>query len=104
MIEFGTESTTYRIGNAMITKIQKFRDGEEAIALKHYRTRVKVRNSQEEMTEFIKFSNELSQLRSEGKLMVDREDPSTRPAFVFEYPKEDRDGGYFVIKCFTILS
>jgi hypothetical protein len=103
MIEFGTESTIYVIGNTAITKIQKYRQGEETVSIKNFKTRVKVYNSKEEMAEFIKFTDEISKLRAENKLIVDRDDPSTRPAFVIEFPKENIDNGYFVIKCFTIL-
>ena len=101
MTEFGTEATTIKIGNAMITTIKKYRQGEETIALKHYRTRIKVNNSQQEMTEFIKFTQELADLRNHNKLIVDREDPSTRPAFEFDFPKEDK-GSWFIIKVFTV--
>ena len=104
MTDFGTESTIYLIGDTTLTKIQKYRQGEEAVALKNVKTRVKVYSSKEEMAEFIKFTEELSKLRGENKLAVDREDPSTRPAFVFDFPKENIDNGRFIIKCFTILS
>lgn len=103
MTEYGTESTTYKIGNAQITKITKFRKGEEAFICKHYRTRVKVNGSQDMMTEFIKFTDELVKYRDKGKLVVDREDSSTCPAFEFDFPKEDFDGSYFIIKRFTII-
>jgi hypothetical protein len=103
MTEYGTESTTYKIGNAQITKISKFRKGEETICLKHYRTRVKVNSSQDEMTEFIKFTDELAKYREQEKLVVDKDDSSTTPAFEFDFPKENRDGSYFIVKRFTIL-
>ena len=102
MIDFGTESTSLIVGNAEITNIKKYRNGEETLSLKHFKTRVKVSSSQHEMTEFINFTKELAKLRAENKLVVDKEDPSTRPAFVIDFPKENKDGGWFIIKCFTI--
>lgn len=102
MTEFGSEATIQKAGNGTITTVRKFRLGAETVCLKHYRTRVKVTNSQEEMTEFIKFTQELAELRAQNKLIVDKEDSSTRPAFEFDYPKEDK-GSYFVVKNFTIL-
>lgn len=91
-IDFGTERTSIKI----------YRNGETARTLKHYKIRTKVTNSQEEMTEFIRFTSEVGKHRDDNTLAVERDDPSTRPSFVLEYPKENIDGSYFVIKCWTI--
>jgi hypothetical protein len=102
MIDFGTEATSQRVGNAEITSIKKFHNSEPTNSLKHYKVRVKVSSSKHEMTEFINFTKELSDLRVTNKLVIDREDPTTRPAFIFDYPKDSKDGAHFIIKCFTI--
>lgn len=72
--------------------------------LKQYRIRVKVYNPQEEMTEYIRFTEEIAKHRANGTLAYDKEDGNTRPAFIIEYPKENIDGGYFVIKSYTVQS
>lgn len=61
-----------------------------------YRDQLKVADSQEEMTEFLRFTGMLAELRSTNKLYVDWDDKSTHPWFGYRYPKEDVDGAYFV--------
>ena len=92
-MDYGTERSTIRV----------YRNGEETRTLKHYKVRVKVNTTQDEMTEFIRFTDQLNDLRSKGNLTFDKEDPSTRPAFIIDYPKDNIDGSYFIIKSYTIL-
>ena len=68
-----------------------------------YRIRIHVKNSQEEMTEYIKFTNEVSDLRKKNKLTVDKDDSLSHPSFVIQYPKENIDGSYFIIKNYTFF-
>lgn len=72
-------------------------------SIRNYRIRVKVLNAQEEMTEYIRFTKELAELRDRKNLTVDKDDPSTHPAFIIHYPKEDIDGSYFVVKSYTVF-
>lgn len=104
-MKYGTTKTTYLLSNLGTTmvKVEKYRNEEVERSMKQYRVRVKVNGSQDEMTEYIRFTDEVAKLREEGALTYDKEDPSTRPMFIIDYPKENIDGSYFVIKCYTIL-
>ena len=93
MMEFGTIRSI----------ITTYHDSQEVRAVKHYKIRIKVRNPQEEMTEFIRFTSEMAELRSTGVLTVDKDDPTTKPAFILEYPHSDVDGSYFIIKSYCVI-
>lgn len=102
-MNYGTEKTTRKIDNDFtMVDIKKIKEGEPYKTMRQYRMRVSVRDAQEEMTEFIRFTEELVSRRKEGKLVCDKHDPDTYPAFILEYPKTDK-GSYFVIKSYTIL-
>lgn len=103
MMEFGTEKTTSIVGNTIISEIRKYYMGEVAKSLRNHRIKVKVINAQDEMKEFIQFTDELNKLRQQGKLAVDKDDATTYPAFIIQYPKEDLNGTYFIIKSYTIV-
>lgn len=92
MIEFGTERTV----------IQVYRDSEVTRTLKQYRIKVKVNTPQDEMTEYIRFTDEIAKRRENGTLVIDRNDHTTFPAFILDYPRENIDGSYFCIKCYTV--
>ena len=103
-MKFRTEKTTYPIdANSSMSDSVKYHNGLAEKAVRSYRVRVKVGSSKEEMTEFIRFMEDISKLRGEGKLTVDRDDTDTYPAFIVHYPKEDIDGSWFVIKCYSVL-
>lgn len=99
---YGTERTTVATENFSVTEIKKINKGEPYKVLKSYKIRVAVKNAQEEMTEFIRFTDEIRKKRQQGKLTIDLHDPSTFPAFIIEYPKNDQ-GSYFVIKTYSII-
>lgn len=86
-MQFGSERTSIKI----------YHDGEER-AMRHYKVRVKVTSTQEEMSEFIRFTKELSELKD--KLTWDKEDPMTRPSFIIEHTGKP---SYFIVKCWTIV-
>lgn len=104
-MQFGTEKTTFPLDSkgSTISTINKYRNGAVEKALKHFRIRVHVKNSQDEMTEFIRFTDELDRCRKNGTLTSDREDASTKPAFIIDYPKENIDGSYFIIKSYCLF-
>lgn len=103
MTEYGTEKTTSTTNGDQISEVVKYRRGEPVRTLRSYRVKVRVSGSQDEMSEFIRFTDELTKLRYKSKLAVDREDPDTFPAFILQYPKDDADGSYFIIKCYTVV-
>ena len=103
-MKYGSKSTTFPLGNSTRTNIEVYNDGERVKTLKSYRIKVRVQGTQDEMTEFIKFTDKLRQLHSQGKLAVIKENPTTHPAFVFEYIKDNFEDGHFIYKCYTTLA
>lgn len=104
-MQYGSSKTTYPLDKkgSTIASISKYRNGETEVAMKHFRIRVKVYSAQDEMTEFIRFTDELDRCRKNGTLTYDKEDSSTRPSFIIEYPKENIDNSYFIIKNYCIF-
>lgn len=103
MIKYGTEKTITPIDtDSSITTIKKIDKGEPYKVMRQYRIRVSVRNAQEELTEFVRFTTELTKLRKEKKLAIDANDPLTTPHFMVDYPKQDL-GNWFIIKCYTVV-
>lgn len=104
-MKYGTTTTTFSLDNkgSTISTISKYRNGDTEKVMKHFRIRVKVFTPQDEMTEFIRFTDELSRCRKNGTLTWDREDASTRPSFIIDYPKENIDNSYFIIKNYTVF-
>ena len=102
-MKYGTEATTFTMGNTSFRKINRFHEDRPDIVLKQYKIKIKINSLQDEMTEFLKFSDELRSLRAAGKLAVVKEDPATHPAFIFEYPK-DYKGSHFIYKAYTIYA
>lgn len=101
-MRYGVEKTTIVINeNLSLTDIKKIKDSEPYATWRQYRIRVSVRNSQEEMAEFIRFTKEIAERKVKAKLICDKHDPSTFPAFIIEYPKNDQ-GSYFIIKRYTV--
>lgn len=98
-----TERTTVDIGDSSLTDIKKYNGIYGDRILRTYRLKVRVASPQEEMTEYMKFSDELAKLRAEGKLAIDREDPTTFHCFMIQYPKVNIDGSYLIVKCYTVL-
>lgn len=103
-MKFGSETTTYPINDvgSSIADYKHYRVGSLDQAIRTYRISLKVRNSQEEMTEFIRFTTELAQLRKDKKLAYSK-DVALQPAFIIQYPKEDIDGSYYVVKCYSVV-
>ncbi len=104
-MNFGTEKTIFALDNkgSTLTNIAKYRNGDAEKVMKHYKVRVKVHSSQDEMTEFMRFTDEVERCRKNGTLTWDKDDPLTRPVFMIDYPKENRDNSYFIIKSYTIF-
>lgn len=100
MIEFGIEKITEIVDGNGSTKSEtiNYRGGKVNKSIKSYQIRVKVFNVKDEMTEFIKFSDEIRLKRSAGVLSYIQSEPTTKPYFVVEFPENDVDGSYFIIK------
>lgn len=105
-MKYGSVKTTHIMddnGSALI-EIIKYRHEEVDRTMRQYKIRVHVKNAQEEMAEFIRFTEEITTHREQGTLAYDREDSTTRPSFIIEYPQKDVDGSYFILKCYTVRS
>lgn len=101
-MKFGVERSTEQLSPGVsLTTITKYRNEKPENKMKHYRIRVKVNNAQEEMTEFIRFIEDVTSKRKDNTLTVDRDDPTTLPSFILDYPKDSTTG--FIIKCYTVV-
>lgn len=103
-MKFGTIITKHVDGDQTVRDIDKYRNGEVEHALRHYKWRVKVANSQAEMEEYLRFTEDIARFHQLGTLAFDKDDPSTKPCFIIEYPKENVDGAYFVIKSYCLIA
>jgi len=92
MMQFGTERSI----------LTTYFDSKIVKTTKHYRIRIKVRNAQEEMTEYIRFTQEITKFKEEGRLIIE-DDQTYEPAFIIKYPKKNIDGSYFIIKNYCIV-
>jgi hypothetical protein len=102
MMRYGTESETTELDNmgSTLTLIRKVRDYQVATTYKKFSIRVKVRDSKEEMAEYIKHTDSIREKKEEGVLVL-KESADYMPTFIVEYPKFNEDGSYFIIKSWT---
>lgn len=104
---YGTERTTTTLDDqgSTLTVINKIREGRTVKTFKQYNVRVKVRDSKEEMAEYLKHAESIRGLRTSGQLVIkDNDDNTLVPSFRIEYPKTDMDGSYFIIKSWSQVS
>ena len=91
-MQFGQKKTTIE---SKLTLIDKVYMGEVSHTIVQHTSRIRVASSQEEMTEYLNFSEMLRELRQKGLLLFDKEDKSTLPSFTIIFPKED--AGYYQV-------
>lgn len=104
---YGSERTTTTLDDqgSTLTVINKIREGHTVKTFKQYNVRVKVRDSKEEMAEYLKHAESIRGLRTSGQLVIkDNDDNTLVPSFRIEYPKTDMDGSYFIIKSWSQVS
>lgn len=101
-LEYGETRDTRVIDNngSELVTIIKIRGSQMARKYKQYHMRVKVMNSKEEMSEYLKHTEALREKRESGILVVIG-DKELHPSFTIDYPKIDVDGAYFIIKSWT---
>ena len=99
----GTEKTVVMVGDSSFSDIRKFNGVYGEKSIRSYRVKVRVANSQAEMSEYLKFSEEIAKLRQDGRLTVDKEDSTTYPSFMIQYPRDNVDGSYTIVKCYTVI-
>jgi hypothetical protein len=91
-MQFGQKKTTVE---SKLTLIDKIYMGEVSHTIVQHTSRVRVASAQDEMTEYLNFSEMLRGLRLKGLLLFDKEDKTTLPSFTIIYPKED--AGYYQV-------
>ncbi len=104
-MNYGSEKTIHSLDKrgSTISTTQKYRRGEIDKVMKHYSIKVLVKDSREEMVEFMRFTDEISRCRKNGTLTYDKDDTTTKASFIIEYPKENTDGSYFITKSYTVF-
>lgn len=102
-MKFGTEKTTTDLDDIGSTGslVNIYRDGEVAKSYKQFKIRVKVADTQQEMAEFIRWSDDMREKRKDGTLVLERTEDNLMPTFTVQYPRFDNDGSYFVVRCWT---
>ncbi len=100
-MKYGTAKTRKSDGDTTVSIIEDFHKGDISRTIKCVKVRIKVNNSQQEMEEFIAFTKELMDKWNSGKLVIDAKDPETYPAIIWDLPKKNLDGSYFILKTVT---
>ena|ERR1017187_83438 len=91
-LQFGQKKTSIE---SKLTLIDKIYMGEVSHTIIQHTSRIRVSSPQEEMTEYLNFSEMIRELRRKGTLLFDKEDKTTLPSFTIIYPKED--AGYYQV-------
>lgn len=94
MLKYGAETEINEIddlGSTLKVKTH-YKEYKAVKKEKRYDIRVKVNSRQQELAEYMRFSDEIADNK-------ERKDIS----FCIEYPKKDTDGTYFVIKGYTVV-
>lgn len=103
MTKFGSEKTITDLdeneSRGSVTNI--YRDGQVVKTFKQFKIRTKVANTQQEMSEFIRWSDDVREKRKSGLLAVDKGDETFLPSFAVQYPRDNEDGAYFTIRTWT---
>jgi hypothetical protein len=105
MIKYGETFETTDLDNngSTLTLVKKWRNSEVAKTYRKYSVRVKVSSPQQEMAEYIKHTDMIKEKKDSG-LLVLKDGEDFMPSFLVEYPKQDQDGSYFVIKSWTEIA
>lgn len=104
-MDYGDTKQTFplnELGSTMKT-VKKYRRGSVDSSFRHYRFKIKVNSPKEELEEFMRFTHQIQELRRKNMLITDRSDATTTPSFIVEYPKNDVDGSWFVIKNYCTI-
>lgn len=78
------------------TPVEVFRDGDVVKSYIHQTKRIKVNSVKEEMSEYIRFSDQLQRLKEAGLLFTWVKDVKTIPSFTIDYGNHDDSKEYFV--------
>lgn len=103
-VPFGTEvETTFLDDNgSTVELIRTFKESDVTSQFKRISLRIRVKDKQDETTQYLIFSDLIEQKKREGVLVYRDSDPTTRPSFVIEYPRKDADF-YTIVRTFTEL-
>ena len=102
-MKYGTREQTNQIDSegSTLSSLKVYNGGEVVKDLVKHKMRVKVADVKQEMIEFMKFSDDIRRKREAHTLVVLKDDPTTLPAFVVEFPEFNSDDSYFVILQWT---
>lgn len=89
---------------SIVEIVDTLRDYELTTRFKRYTVRIRVQNDQDEMTQYLIFTELIRKKKDGGTLFIRDRDASTQPSFGYEYRKNMPDG-YFVIQryCEAVL-
>ena len=98
VVQHGQEVDTIVLDNnfSTIETVDTLKDATVTTRFKRYNIRIKVQNKQDEMTQYLHFSDVIDRKLQAGELFIRDIDPSTQPNFGLEYRK-NMEHGYFVI-------
>lgn len=104
--EYGSDYEETELDNlgSTLKIIRKVHGKTVSARYKQYRIRMKVYDKAEEGYEYQKFTDMIAEKRKTAVLVRKETDPSYLPSFIIDYPVANKDGSYFVIKCWTELS
>ena len=103
MMQFGEETETKTLDqyNSTVSVTTRYHNFEAKKLIRRHVIRKKVLSKQDEMTEYLTFTDMIELKRKTGELVISDADPATKPSFVIEFPKNNVDGSYFIVQMYT---
>ena len=103
MMQFGEETETKTLDqhDSTVSVTTRYHNFEPKKLLRKHAIRKKVLSKQEEMTEYLTFTDMIELKRKTGELVISDTDPTTKPSFIIEYPKNNIDDSYFIVMMYT---
>lgn len=101
MVKFGSIKSTTDLDDkgSTLSTIPLYHEGSVVKTFKQFEIKARVRNSQEETTEYLIWADKVKELKLKDTLVVNVE--KYQPFFRVEYPINTGDGAYFIIKSWT---
>lgn len=100
-MKFGQITTVKNDGENISIDVDRYHDGGITAQYKIQKEKFIVANKKEETKAFLKFSEDIEQLRATGMLVELSDDPTTRPMFMLDFSPKYKNG-YMVITSWTV--
>lgn len=101
-MKFGSSKTVNSYGDdGEVADISQVHESENVGNYKQFKVKHLVHNNQERILVITRFVNDMDEKRTSGLLTEITDEPSTRPQFIFKYPRTDIDGSYVVFTSWT---